>query len=164
MAIVGTGTERPHAQATRQLPVLPMSGASASSRPSPPGWTPGGCSPAIFLVAFVVLLILAGAGLANQQRTRPGTSATATAPAPATAGATVGRVGTIVFVVGNTGGDGVYLRKSPRKADRDRAYADGTRLEQIGPDQTAEGMVWHNVRAPDGRTGWVPAQYTIPAP
>lgn len=76
--------------------------------------------------------------------------------ATAAAGAT-GRV----LVVGNTGGAGVYLRRTPRLDDRDTAYRDGTRLEQIGDDTTADGITWHHVRAPDGKTGWVPAQFTL---
>lgn len=154
--------ERPYAQATRQMPVLPTSGQGGAPASN---WTPGGCSPAIFLVAFLVLLILAGAGLANQRRGQPVPAATPPAvPGSAAAAPTAAASGAVYFIVGNTGGDGVYLRRTPRLADRDRAYPDGTKLEQIGPDQDADGRRWHHVRAPDGRTGWVPAQYTVPAP
>lgn len=160
------GDDRAYGQATRPAPVLPPAGPDHTPRARPTAydanWTPGGCSPAIFLVAFLVLLLLAGAGLANQRRSQAGV---VTAPAAGvTAPPAAPAPGPVVFVVGNTGGDGVYLRKTPNMADRDRAYADGTRLEQIGPDVTADALVWHNVRAPDGRTGWVPARYTVPAP
>lgn len=160
--------QRPYAQATRQMPVLPTSGQGGA--PRPPGgaaasnWTPGGCSPAIFLVAFLVLLLLAGAGLANQRRGQPVSSPTSPAASGAAATPTPSAPGAVYFIVGNTGGDGVYLRRTPRLADRDRAYPDGTKLEQIGPDQDADGRRWHHVRAPDGRTGWVPSQYALPAP
>jgi hypothetical protein len=66
-----------------------------------------------------------------------------------------------LLAVGNTSGQGVYLRRTPRLDDRDRVYLDGTRLEQIGEDTTAEGATWRHMRAPDGRTGWVPARYTL---
>lgn len=126
------------------------------------GWSPGAFSPAIFLVALVVIGFLVWAAWLG--RRGGGTAPTATAvaqqaPAPtATAGA-----GT-VFVVGNTGGEGVYLRRTPHLDDRDTAYPDGARLTQIGPDVTSDGQDWRHVRAPDGRAGWVPAQYTIAAP
>lgn len=67
------------------------------------------------------------------------------------------------FVVANTGGIGVYLRRSPSLADRLNAYPDNTPLQQIGPDTAAGGLTWHHVRAPDGTEGYVPAQYTAPA-
>jgi hypothetical protein len=69
-----------------------------------------------------------------------------------------------VYLVGNTDGDGVYLRKTPSLNDRLTAYVDGTELVAIGEDVTAEGELWHHVRAPDGQDGYVPAKYTIPAP
>ncbi len=92
------------------------------------------------------------------------------------AGATIGSSALItakkVFVVANTGGDGVILRGAPSRAGRSLgAYPDGTRLEQIGPDpeqigldKDIEGLTWRNVRAPDGKKGWLPAQYTKPVP
>ncbi len=86
------------------------------------------------------------------------------APPAATAGgdqAPTAAAPSAVFVVGNTGGEGVYLRRSPRMDDRDTAYRDGTRLEQIGPDVTGDGQTWRHVRAPDGKTGYVPARYTV---
>ncbi|HET8630376.1 MAG TPA: hypothetical protein VFL91_23405 [Thermomicrobiales bacterium] len=125
------------------------------------GWSPGAFSPAIFLVAIVVVAFLVWAAWLG--RRGGGTLPTATAlgqqaPAPTAIGA-----GT-VFVVGNTGGEGVYLRHTPHLDDRDTAYPDGTRLTQVGPDETSDGQTWRHVRAPDGRTGWVPAQYTVAAP
>ena len=68
------------------------------------------------------------------------------------------------FVVANTGGDGVYLRRSPRLGDRLAAWPDDTRLEEIGPETAVEGLNWLHVRAPDGSEGYVPARYTAPAP
>jgi hypothetical protein len=128
-------------------------------------WSPGTFSPAIFIVALAVILLLVGVAVASR-RGGAGPAPTATAAAaPVPAGGptatTPPQAAGRVFVVGNTGGQGVYLRRTPRLDDRDKAYADGTRLEQIGEDTTAEGMTWHHVRAPDGRTGWVPAQYTV---
>lgn len=68
------------------------------------------------------------------------------------------------FVVANTGGDGVYLRRTTNLEDRDTAYTDGTLLVQVGPDIEANGIAWRNVRTPDGKVGFMPAQYTQEAP
>ena len=66
--------------------------------------------------------------------------------------------------VGNTDGEGVYLRTSPAMADRLTAYADGTPLIIIGDDEDGDGVHWHHVRAPDGTEGYVPAMYTVDTP
>jgi hypothetical protein len=81
--------------------------------------------------------------------TATNTTAPAAAPKPTT------------VYVGNTDGQGVYIRKSPAMADRVRAYADGTALTIIGEDVEGEGQTWHHVRAPDGLEGFVPSMYTI---
>jgi len=63
-------------------------------------------------------------------------------------------------LIANTDGAGVVLRNSPNDADRERAgLMDGAHvvvLEWSGTD-------WLHVRADNGLTGWVPAQYVIPA-
>ena len=147
------------------VPLEPVRPAPSRPRRREIPWSPGTFSPAIFIVALAVILLLVGVAAASR-RGGAGPAPTATtvaAPAPAGVPAATappqapGRV----FVVGNTGGQGVYLRRTPRPDDRDRAYPDGTRLEQVGEDTTAEGTTWRHVRAPDGRIGWVPAQYTL---
>lgn len=139
--------------------------------PRPPrrgeNWTPNVFSPAIFLVALLVIAFLVAAAYFSQRGRgdtpiAPGGAAT-TAAVTATAmgaGVPTSTGAARSFVVANTGGDGVYLRRTPRLADRDTAYPDGTRLVAIGPDVTGEGGDWHQVRTPDGKTGYVPAQYT----
>ena len=47
--------------------------------------------------------------------------------------------------------------------DRIAAYPDGTQLVVLGPDTSENGITWKHVRAPDGRVGYVPAQYTVAA-
>lgn len=66
--------------------------------------------------------------------------------------------------VGNTDGQGVYIRRTPSMADRVRAYPDGTELIVIGEDVFGDGQRWHHVRAPDGLEGYVPVIYTVDAP
>jgi hypothetical protein len=63
--------------------------------------------------------------------------------------------------VGNTDGEGVYLRKTPAMSDRIQAYSDGTALTVIGDDVDGDGQHWKHVRAPDGTEGYVPSQYTV---
>ena len=63
--------------------------------------------------------------------------------------------------VGNTDGEGVYLRKTPVMADRIKAYPDKTVLVIIDVDVEGDGQSWHHVRAPDAVEGYVPVQYTV---
>jgi hypothetical protein len=63
--------------------------------------------------------------------------------------------------VGNTDGEGVYIRRTPVLADRVRAYPDRTPLTIIDVDVDADGIKWHHVKAPDGLVGYVPVQYTV---
>jgi hypothetical protein len=62
--------------------------------------------------------------------------------------------------VGNTDGEGVYIRKTPAMDDRIRAYPDGTQLTIIGDDVDADDQHWKHVRTPDGLEGYVPSIYT----
>ena len=66
--------------------------------------------------------------------------------------------------VGNTDGEGVYVRGSPVMADRVRAYSDGTALTIIGADVDGDGQHWKHVRTPDGLEGFVPSMYTVDTP
>ena len=65
--------------------------------------------------------------------------------------------------VANTGGDGVYLRRTPRLADRLIGWPDGTKLQVVGPDAQGDGQQWKQVRDPQGNVGWAAAQYVTPA-
>jgi hypothetical protein len=69
-----------------------------------------------------------------------------------------------VYVVANTGGEGVFLRQAPQTGAKLSAWAEKTTLEEIGPAQQLGGTEWLHVRAPDGGEGYVPAQYTAPTP
>lgn len=68
------------------------------------------------------------------------------------------------FQVANTGGVGVYIRRTPVLSDHIRAWAEGAVMEQVGPDAIGEGIRFVNVRDPDGNIGWVPAAYLVPLP
>lgn len=162
---------------TRIMPKIPPQSPQQApqqppQQPRPPrrprrsdGWSPGVFSPAIFLVALLVIGLLVGAAVLNQRaRTTPIAvttvgNQTAVAGAP-TAPANAART----FIVANTGGEGVYLRRTPRLDDRDTAYTEGTQLVAIGADVDGDGQSWHHVRAPDGKTGYVPTRYTKEVP
>lgn len=66
------------------------------------------------------------------------------------------------YAVGNTGGDGVYIRRTPRALDRIMAWPDGTAMESLLGDVETEGRLWRKVRDPRGNEGWVPAEYLVP--
>lgn len=66
------------------------------------------------------------------------------------------------LVVGNTDGEGVYLRRTPSLEDRLEPYEDGSWMRVVGPDREVDGRRWKHVSAEDGLVGFVPAQYLIP--
>jgi hypothetical protein len=154
-------------------PNEPMGYGGGQRSRFPGGWSPGRFSPAILAVAVVVIVILVGAAVITAPSPSASSSvsvapsvapSTAASSARPSASAAAASTKPKVFLVGNTDGDGVFLRKTPSMNDRLTAYVDGTELVAIGADVTAEGELWHHVRAPDGQTGYVPAKYTIPAP
>ena len=61
--------------------------------------------------------------------------------------------------VGNTDGDGVYLRATPRLEDRLRAWPEGAPMRPTGNEAEGEGLRWIEVIDPDGTRGWVPDRY-----
>ncbi len=69
-----------------------------------------------------------------------------------------------VMLVGNTDGLGVYIRRTPRAADKIRAWQDGTKMEIIGPAVDSEGRKWLKVRAPDGVEGYIPIEFLVDVP
>ena len=68
------------------------------------------------------------------------------------------------YVVGNTDGLGVYVRRSPRSQDRIIAWPDGTRMLVVGAYQQAGGATWKSVQDPAGNVGWIASQYLNPSP
>ena len=64
--------------------------------------------------------------------------------------------------IGNTDGQGAYLRRTPTLADRiSPAYPDRTPLTVISDDVDGDGQRWHHVRTSDGTEGYVPVIYTL---
>lgn len=62
--------------------------------------------------------------------------------------------------VAGTLGAGVNLRaKAGEKGQRLKSMPEGSVLEIIGADQTADGMAWRNVRDASGASGWMAARF-----
>ena len=67
------------------------------------------------------------------------------------------------WVVANTNGDGVYLRRTPRLDDRLVAWPDKTPMVDMGEEASGDGQTWRKVRDPRGNVGYVPTQWLVPA-
>lgn len=128
--------------------------------------------PALIGLLIVWLVVLAGCAgpsappapptLAPAARaTQPPPAAVPAAPPVQAAPTAAGRE---MVRVGNTDGQGVYLRSAPQVGERLRAYPDGTPLSLLGPDVESGGTVWRHVRAPDGLEGYVSAAYVVALP
>ena len=63
--------------------------------------------------------------------------------------------------VGNTGGLGVYVRRTPNINDRIRAWLDNSEMILLGEETDAGGFHWVKVRDPAGNEGWVPDRYLV---
>ncbi|MFN8532315.1 MAG: hypothetical protein U0556_02050 [Dehalococcoidia bacterium] len=133
--------------------------------PSPPRWNSWLLSSFrrfVLLASTLVSVILASCWLVTALSVSP-------SPAPAapivTGAPTVEAEPAISrFQVANTGGIGVYIRRTPLLSDHIRAWAEGAIMEQIGPDAVGEGIRFVNVRDPDGNVGWIPGAYLVPLP
>ena len=95
--------------------------------------------------------------------TNPPATATATEVPPAATPTQVPPTPTVVanWVVGNTRGDGVFIRETPDMDDKIKPWPDGTEMVVVGPDVNAEDRLWKNVRDPDGNAGFIPADYLL---
>ncbi len=66
--------------------------------------------------------------------------------------------------VANTDGAGVSLRERPStNSSRLKLLPEGAVLDIVGPDIPAEDKVWRNVRDSAGATGWIVADFLVPA-
>jgi membrane protease YdiL (CAAX protease family) len=89
----------------------------------------------------------------------PPQSAPAGAPGSPGAGPAVGQP----VVVRNTGGTGARLRSQPgTNGPTIMVVPENTPLLVIGADRTVDGLVWRNVRAPNGNEAWIAADFVGP--
>ncbi|MAG36926.1 MAG: hypothetical protein CL878_11885 [Dehalococcoidia bacterium] len=63
--------------------------------------------------------------------------------------------------LGNTNGDGAFLRLTPNLDDRLTAWSDGTVFTVIGGDVRNDDGTWKHVRAPDGTEGYLPVRFIV---
>lgn len=64
--------------------------------------------------------------------------------------------------VANTNGSNLNLRaKASERAQRLKAVPEGAVLEVVGADQTADGIVWRNVRDGAGASGFVASKFVV---
>jgi SH3-like domain-containing protein len=62
--------------------------------------------------------------------------------------------------VTNTGNEGANLRRDPGSSgEKIKTIPDGNTVEVVGPDRTVDGVIWKNVRDPQGETGWIAGSY-----
>ena len=66
-----------------------------------------------------------------------------------------------VYYVGNTDGDGVFIRRTRDMDDKIKAWPDGTVMIEVPGATEVETRLWRHVRDPDGNEGYVPAQYLV---
>ena len=63
-------------------------------------------------------------------------------------------------VVRGTGGSGARLRAQPGNGGQILTVVpENSPLLVIGADRTVDGLVWRNVRAPNGNEGWIAANF-----
>lgn len=97
-------------------------------------------------------------GMATPPSTSPTPGKLTATPPPATP---TRNAPTPAARVGNTGGDGVFLRHTPHLSDTWIAWRDGTPLTLTGAEADGDGVHWYQARDPKGDVGWIPAQYVI---
>ncbi len=70
-----------------------------------------------------------------------------------------------IFIIANTGGQGLFLRAAANANSEVLAtLPEGTRVEQIGDDVSGMGYTWRPVRTDEGQEGWVAVDWLQPAP
>jgi hypothetical protein len=104
------------------------------------------------------VVVIAAAGTPGGPTPAPAATAT---PPPPTARPTQEPDALLVV---NTGALGLSVRPAPGSPDRLTSVTDGTRLAPTGEEQQAGTRIWRKVRVPDGREGWVAAEFTRAAP
>jgi hypothetical protein len=136
---------------------------------------------ALIGLALAVFVVVGVSWLAAPRRAdRPlvASSAAATAPAPAPAAPVVAPTPIPAPVVtpepapapervkvSFTNGSGVNLRaRAGERGQRLKTMPEGTVLEVVGGDETADGIAWRNVRDAAGTTGWMASKFLAKMP
>jgi SH3-like domain-containing protein len=177
------GRRRPRSQAQ---PVNPM----RSYEPEPPRPMARAQWIGLGLAAALAVALTAGLVFAILTITRPSEQRATPTAAPVVASPTLAATSSIASIFGtftptpvtaavtstppsavgqrvqvaNTGNEGANLRREPGPSgERLRTIREGTVLEIIGPDSTADGQVWRNVRdIPTSESGWIASTFLVP--
>lgn len=105
------------------------------------GWLPAAAlSPVDIRPTATPVVRMTPTGMAAQ----PTAAATPTPPRP-------------LVVTGSA--QGLFLRARPGRGEVLQSYPDGTRVIPLGEEIEQDGQRWLKVRVPDGREGWMAAQY-----
>lgn len=123
-------------------------------------------------LVFAVIVVISISWMAAPQRVErplpapvapPPTMQVAPTPIPAPAIATPEPPPSVEKVrVANTNGSNLNLRaKAGERAQRLKSVPEGAVLEVVGADQTADGIVWRNVRDAAGASGYVAGKFVV---
>lgn len=113
----------------------------------------------ITIVSFASLGVVGCDGSSSSQQANSSPTASAAAsPTPTPPGDGCRRE---QFVVGDTNGLGVNLRKTPG-GEVLTAYVEGTKLTVCG-EKVVDGQQWYRVTVEDGAEGWILDTYVVPA-
>ena len=126
--------------------------AQAAAAPAKPAATP--VPPSSIPLAALERAIMAPNDASPSSRAQTAAPAAAQPAQPTPLAAAQGRMKIV-----NTGGDGVYVRRTPKLADRIMAWPDNTIVEFTGETAEGDGTRWSKVRDPRGNVGWIPSQY-----
>jgi hypothetical protein len=142
------------------------------------GWRYVAALAVLVLVGFVVVLSFGGGDNKPDQATAPTRRTPSAVRTVPVIGGTVVALPTVtpapspsptpgsqIFIVSNTGTQGLFLRATHTTDGQIlETLPEGTRVEQVGEDFTGPNYVWRNIRAPSGQEGWVAIDWLRPAP
>ncbi len=129
--------------------VAPNTVAAAPAKAEPPAQPTA--APTVYVPPVAAAMGIAGAQAQPTATPQPSPTPTLAQPAAGTR-----------YKVANTNGDGVYVRRTPRLADKVVPWPDNTPMEYLGEQADGDGLHWAKVRDPRGNVGWVPTRYLGP--
>lgn len=126
-------------------------GCTTPARTSSPTPAPVSTAPIVFATASPVAVQTPPIPTPIPPPTTPTQRIVVPTPAPA---------GPRPLFVANTGGEGLALRGSPTSGgERIAVLPEGTPLTPTGQEEQADGRRWRQVKDPQGREGWVAADF-----
>lgn len=118
---------------------------------------------ALLAVALPLLAACGASAIATAPSPEPTPIVLPTQAPPTVVPTATPRATSVRLQVANTGGDGANLRAEPStKARVLVTLADGTLVEEAGPERKAEDRTWKNVKDAKGNVGWIAAEFLKP--